>query len=100
MTVSNNTPVPETTPIYIGTDGGGPGTVFTRTISNNILINTWKIAGHEKPITGIQWKKTRSGWRVSESDDQEPESPSRTSVQNLLGKSKLVLRSRTCSDFE
>lgn len=57
MTVSNTTPVPETTPIYIGTDGGGPG---------------------------IQWKKTRSGWRVSESDDQEPESPSRTSVQNLL----------------
>ena len=28
MTVSNTTPVPETTPIYIGTDGGGPGTVF------------------------------------------------------------------------
>ena len=40
MTVSNTTPVPETTPIYIGTDGGGPGTVFTRTISNNFLINT------------------------------------------------------------
>ena len=28
MTVSNTTPVPETTPIYIGTDGGGPGTAF------------------------------------------------------------------------
>ena len=29
MTVSNTTPVPETTPIYIGTDGGGPGTSFS-----------------------------------------------------------------------
>ena len=60
MTVPNTAQVPEpTTPVYIGTDGGGPG---------------------------IQWKKTRSGWRVSESDDQEPESPSRSSVQNVLGK--------------
>ena len=39
MTVSNTTPVPETTPIYIGTDGGGPGMVFTRTISNKFSKN-------------------------------------------------------------
>ena len=32
MTVSNTIPVPETTPIYIGTDGGGPDTVLSSTI--------------------------------------------------------------------
>ena len=96
MTVSNTIPVPETTPIYIGTDGGGPDTVF---IIDNLKKseNFQKLSDIKKPMKGIQWRKTRSGWRISESDDQEPESPSRTSVQNLLGKSRLVLRSRTCS---
>ena len=47
MTVSNTTPVPETTPIYIGTDGGGPGTVFI--IDNLKKIGKFsKIVGHEK----------------------------------------------------
>ena len=41
MTVSNTTPVPETTPIYIGTDGGGPGTVFSWTV-----LKFSKIIGH------------------------------------------------------
>ena len=38
MTVSNTTPVPETTPIYIGTDGGGPGTSFST--ANFIFFNS------------------------------------------------------------
>ena len=39
MTVSNTTPVPETTPIYIGTDGGGPGTSFS-TANFNFFFNS------------------------------------------------------------
>ena len=47
MTVSNTIPVPETTPIYIGTDGGGPGTVFYHRQFKKIGKFS-KIVGHQK----------------------------------------------------
>ena len=72
--------------VYIGTDGTGPGKLklicikyikfiqniqFTETKLNNILH------------LGGQWVRTRSGWRLSESEDSEE--PSRQEVQDVLG---------------
>ena len=58
MTVSNTIPVPETTPIYIGTDGGGPDTVFI--IDNFKKIGKIsKIVGHEKTVKRYSMEKNQ-----------------------------------------
>ena len=58
--------------VYIGTDGSGPGKRRKRTLFDSIFINQ-----------GGQWVRTRSGWRLSESDDTEP---SKAEVADVLGK--------------
>ena len=60
MTVSNTTPVPETTPIYIGTDGGGPGTSFSTANFNfffkfSCTVQPVHIARLEMPVKMRRW---------------------------------------------
>ena len=55
MTVSNTTPVPETTPIYIGTDGGGPGTSFSTANFNFVRKFSCHIARLEMPVKMRRW---------------------------------------------
>ena len=61
--------------VYIGTDGGGPGGQWVRYVEGyNQVVIKWYLL------------RTRSGWRLSESENEEIEEPTKDQVQDILGK--------------